>query len=107
MLRAAVARPFALAGGTAGFDVIDLDKELEDTPSADLLATLGDHRRLIEVKSQGATPANRLPPADRSPTVYTRHEFVATLAEPVIAVPDLFDWWRTEDWTTLQRAVLN
>lgn len=123
----------------AGFDVVDLDKELGDTRSADLLATLGDHRRLIEVKSEGRNareslindlrrhiqtwpelrpelPAgggvlvvnhqHRLPPADRSPTVYNRREFVATLTEPVISVRDLFDWWRTEDWTALQCAVL-
>lgn len=114
----------------AGFEVVGLDEELGDTRSADLLATLGDHRRLIEVKSEGRNASeslvndlrrhlqtwpglrpehpvgggvlvvnhqHRLPPSDRSPTVFSRTEFVATLTEPVISVRDLFDWWRTED----------
>jgi hypothetical protein len=124
----------------AGFDVVNLDEELGATLSADLLATLGDHRRLIEVKSAGRKASEtllndlrrhlqtwpelrpelpvgggalivnhqyRLPPADRSPAVYSRREFVATLTEPVIAVQALFDWWRTKDWPFLQRAVMN
>jgi hypothetical protein len=123
----------------AGFDVVDLDEELGDTRSADLLATFGDHRRLIEVKSEGRNASEslinalrrhlqtwpqlrpelpvgggvlvvnhqlRLPPADRSPTVYSRPEFVATLAEPIISTRALFDWWRAEDWTAIQRVVL-
>lgn len=124
----------------AGIDVVDLDEELGDTRSADLLATMGDHRRLIEVKSEGRNAReslvndlrrhlqtwpdlrpelpvgggvlvvnhqHRLPPSDRSPTVYSRPEFVGTLTEPVISVRDLFDWWRTEDWPALRRAVLD
>jgi len=101
--------------------------------------TLGDHRRLIEMKSEGRNAReslvndlrrhlqtwpdlrpeisvgggvlvvnhqHRCPPADRSPTIYSRPEFVATLTEPVIAVRALFDLWRAEDWTALQRFVL-
>ena len=44
----------------AGFDVVNLDEELGGTLSADLLATLGDHRRLIEVKSAGRNASETL-----------------------------------------------
>lgn len=43
---------------TAGFDVVDLDAELGRTVSADLLVTLGAHRRLVGVKSQGRRNAS-------------------------------------------------
>jgi hypothetical protein len=123
----------------AGFDVVDLDVELGDTRSADLLVTLGDHRRLVEVKSEGRNASeslvndllkhlqtwpelrpelpvaggalvvnhqHRLPPDQRSPNIYTRPEFVATLTVPVVTVRDLFDWWKESDWPAIQQAVL-
>lgn len=123
----------------AGFDVVDLDVELGATLSADLLVTVADHRRLVEVKSQGRNASeslvndlfrhlrtwpelrpelpvgggalvvnhqHRLPPDQRSNTVYTRREFVDTLTVPVIAVRDLFDSWKNSDWMAIQRAVL-
>lgn len=48
----------------------------------------------------------RLPPDQRSSTVYTRREFVGTLSVPVIAVRDLFDSWKNSDWVEIQRAIL-
>jgi hypothetical protein len=45
---------------TAGFDVVDLDNELGRTVSADLLVTLGAHRRLVEVKSEGRNASESL-----------------------------------------------
>lgn len=105
----------------------------------DLLVTLGAHRRLVEVKSEGRNASeslvkdllkhlrtwpelrpelpvgggalvinhqHRLPPNERTRALYSRPEFVATLTVPVIAVRDLYDWWRTSDWTAIQRAIL-
>jgi hypothetical protein len=123
----------------AGYDVIDLDVELSGTLSADLLVSLGPHRRLIEVKSQGRNASeslvndllrhmrtwtdlrpdlpsgggvlivnhqHRLPPDQRSQKIYSRPEFVNTLTVPVIAVSELFDWWKNSSWTAIQTAVL-
>jgi hypothetical protein len=125
---------------SAGFDVVDLDAELGRTASADLLATLGDHRWLVEVKSEGRNASeslvndllrhlriwpelrpelpvrngalvvnhqHRLPPNERTRAVYRRQEFINALTVPVIAVHDLFDWWRTSDWPAIQHAVLD
>lgn len=44
----------------AGFDVVDLDVLLGGTVSADLLVSLGAHRRLVEVKSQGRNASESL-----------------------------------------------
>lgn len=44
----------------AGFDVVDLDALLGGTVSADLLVSLGAHRRLVEVKSQGRNASESL-----------------------------------------------
>jgi hypothetical protein len=44
----------------AGFDVVALDKTLGTTSSADLLATYGGERMLVEVKSASGTPGESL-----------------------------------------------
>lgn len=123
----------------AGFDVVDLDAELGRAASADLLVSLGDQRRLVEVKSEGRNASEslvndllkhlrtwpelrpelaagggalvvnhqyRLPPNERTRTVYSRAEFVATLSVQVVTVRDLYDWWRMSNWTEVQRAIL-
>ncbi|MEU3136996.1 hypothetical protein ABZ691_30035 [Streptomyces sp. NPDC006854] len=48
----------------------------------------------------------KLDPAQRTPAVYGRREFVATLQHPVISATALFGWWRTEDWEAVRAAVL-
>lgn len=44
----------------AGFVTLNLDEELGDTRSADLVATLGEHSRLVEVKAAGGSASERL-----------------------------------------------
>jgi hypothetical protein len=129
----------ALVLRDAGFDVTALDQALGATVSADLLASCGGERRLIEVKSAsgnagealveqlqrhlrtwdelrpddpvggGALVVNhqqRTDPGARSPDVYTRPEFVASLPVRVTSSLQLFDWWRHSDWTSIRAAVL-
>jgi hypothetical protein len=124
---------------SAGFTVVNLDSELGGTLSADLLVTLGQERRLVEVKSVSGSASQTLAgkltthllkwpvlrptepvgggalivnheygklPTERSPKVYTDQAFLDTLGFPVLAARDLFDWWRAEDWTAIQQAVL-
>ena len=43
----------------AGFSTVDLDEELGGPRSADLLATLGRHHRLVEVKAAGGSASER------------------------------------------------
>jgi hypothetical protein len=45
---------------TAGFTTINLDDYLGGTRSADLLVTIGQHHRLVEVKSQGGNASESL-----------------------------------------------
>jgi hypothetical protein len=125
---------------SAGFHTVDLDHELGGSKSADLLATRGSSRILIEVKSAtGRAPESltddlqrhlntwpslrpdqpvhgaalvvnhqhRLPLHERSPEIYTRHEFVSTLQFPVISTGTLFEWWRTADWDHIRAALLD
>lgn len=47
-----------------------------------------------------------LAPDQRSPSVYARPEFVATLTVPVLSTCQLFDWWRSGDWTAIREAVI-
>jgi hypothetical protein len=49
---------------------------------------------------------HKLHPGERTPTVYSRPEFVATLTVPVISTVELFGWWRTGDWASIRAAVL-
>jgi hypothetical protein len=49
---------------------------------------------------------HRLEPSERTPAVYARREFVAALTVPVLATPQLFDWWRDSDWPAIRQAVL-
>jgi len=49
---------------------------------------------------------HKLHPAERTATVYSRPEFVAALTVPVISTVQLFNWWRTSDWTSIRTAVL-
>ncbi|MCI4145763.1 hypothetical protein [Streptomyces sp. MMS20-AI2-20] len=48
---------------------------------------------------------HRLHPAERPAEVYQRR-VVDALPFPVIASGDLFHWWRTQDWSAVQAAVL-
>ena len=48
----------------------------------------------------------RLPPDERSTSVYTRPEFVAALTAPVLSTSQLFDWWCESNWTAIHEAVL-
>ena len=61
-----------------------------------VVATLGAHRRLVEVPSTGGVlvvdPERRPPEGDDEP--------------PVIAPRALFDWWRASDWGSIRAAVL-
>jgi len=45
-------------------------------------------------------------PSERTPHVYTRAEFVATLQVPVVSTLELFHWWRDEDWAAIRAAIL-
>ena len=123
----------------AGFAVVGLDELLGDTASANLLASYGSERRLVEIKSASGNageslvgqlerhlqtwpqlrpgePAgggvlvvnhqHRLEPAERTPSVYARQEFIATLGVPVLSTRQLFDWWRDSDWAAIRKAVL-
>lgn len=123
----------------AELTVVDLDTDLGDTASADLLVSAGSVRRLVEVKgASGAAseklvghlerhlatwpylrPAepvtggvlvvnhqHRLHPTERSERVYSRREFVAALAVPVISTVELFRWWRAGDLSAIRAAVL-
>jgi hypothetical protein len=123
----------------AGFAVVELDKALGDTKSADLLITYGGERRLVEIKSASGVAGerlvadldrhlatwpqlmpeepvdggvlvvnhqHRLDPYERRAEVYTRPEFVAALANPVIDTRQLLDWWRMSDWEALRAKVL-
>ncbi|MEU7646892.1 hypothetical protein [Streptomyces huasconensis] len=49
---------------------------------------------------------HRLDPAERSPEVYQRREFIDALTFPVLATGQLFNWWRTQDWLAVRTAVL-
>jgi hypothetical protein len=62
---------------------------------------------------QGSTPVeggalvlnhqHRSAPHERSPKPYSRPEFLAAQAEPVITTLDLFEAWREEDLKTIRR----
>lgn len=52
---------------------------------------------------------HKLHPSERSPEAYSRPEFVASLeSSPVtlIGTVQLFNWWRSADWTAIRTAVL-
>jgi hypothetical protein len=49
---------------------------------------------------------HRLEPDERTPSVYTRQEFIATLTVPVVSTRQLFDWWRDSDWVAIREAIL-
>ncbi|MHA4820149.1 hypothetical protein ACXZ65_38025 [Streptomyces aculeolatus] len=49
---------------------------------------------------------HKLPPSERTASVYTRHEFVAALPVPVLSTVELFHWLRAEDWAAIRTAVL-
>ncbi|WP_152690514.1 hypothetical protein [Jiangella alkaliphila] len=48
----------------------------------------------------------RTDPSLRHTQVYTRAEFVASLAVAVVSTRELFDWWRRGDWESIQHAIL-
>jgi hypothetical protein len=134
-LVAAVAQVLA----DAGLTITDLDRELGATESADLLATDGPERRLIEVKSAGGSAGeklvdflrkhletwptlrpglsvgggvlivnhqHKLPPQERTATVYDRKAFVDSLAWPVLSTGQLYAWWRVADWQAIRDAII-
>jgi hypothetical protein len=123
----------------AGLAVVDLDRVLGATDSADLLVTGGTRRRLVEVKSAGGAASeklvdslrkhletwptikpdlpvdggtlivnhqHKLAPQQRAATVYSHKVFTDSLTFPVISTRDLFEWWRTANWTAICDAVL-
>ncbi|MER7755232.1 hypothetical protein [Kitasatospora sp. NPDC097643] len=47
----------------------------------------------------------KIPPARRDAKVYTDRAFAEALAVPVIGSTHPFDWWRSEDWEAVRRAV--
>ncbi|WP_206307371.1 hypothetical protein [Streptomyces sp. ICN441] len=52
---------------------------------------------------------HKLHPSERSADVYSRPEFVASLARgpvTVISTVELFNWWRAGNWTAIHAAVL-
>jgi hypothetical protein len=49
---------------------------------------------------------HRLHPSERAPDVYSRPEFVTALPFPVVSTVQLFEWWRSEDWTAMRTTVL-
>jgi hypothetical protein len=49
---------------------------------------------------------HRVDRAQRPTEVYQRKEFVDALTFPVLTSGQLFDWWRAQDWSVLQTAVL-
>jgi len=44
-------------------------------------------------------------PLDRSPTPYSRPEFVASLTFPVLTTMQLFEWWRQDDYAAIRSAI--
>jgi len=50
---------------------------------------------------------HRLHPSERTARVYSRPEFLNALSVTVISTVELFNWWRTSDWTSIQAAVLD
>lgn len=65
--------------------------------------------RPSEPVTQGLLIVNhqhKLNPADRTPQVYSRPEFVQALNVRVLSALELFEHWRTEDWAGLRSAVL-
>jgi hypothetical protein len=49
---------------------------------------------------------HRLHPSERTEQVYSRPEFLAALRVTVLSTLDLFRWWRAENWTAIQTAVM-
>jgi hypothetical protein len=49
----------------------------------------------------------RTDPSDSSASAYTRPEFIASIAVPVVSARQLFDWWRQSDWPAIRRTVLD
>jgi hypothetical protein len=49
---------------------------------------------------------HKLHPSDRTAQVYSRPEFVAALPFTVLSTVDLFNWWRTENWAEIRKAIL-
>jgi hypothetical protein len=45
-------------------------------------------------------------PAQRTPRVYSRPEFVATLRLLVVSTLELFYWWRDENWNAIRACIL-
>lgn len=112
-----------------GFDVVDLDKEVQNTRIVDLLVSMSDHRPLIKIKSEGQNACESIVhdlrrhvqtwPEDLSAVACLPSAINIAVSKPtvphrriadrgrrhagdlVIAVRGLFDWWRTEDLRTV------
>lgn len=50
---------------------------------------------------------HRLPPGERSASVYSRPEFLAALSTPVLSTRQLFDWWRASEWAAIRNAMFD
>ncbi|MDG4834204.1 hypothetical protein O7627_33610 [Solwaraspora sp. WMMD1047] len=49
---------------------------------------------------------HKLHPSERTSQVYSRPEFVASLPFTVLSTVTLFNWWRTEEWAGIRKAIL-
>jgi hypothetical protein len=90
-------------------------KSASGTPREDLVATLQRHLatwpqlRPNEPVAGGVLVVNhqhKLHPSERAPDVYSRPEFVAALPFSVLSAKQLFQWWRSKDWSAIRGAVL-
>lgn len=87
------------AGGNANERLADaLRKHLRTWPQMNPKAPA--HGAALVVNHQ-----HKLPPSDRTRTVYHREEFIDSLEFPVVSTPELFDAWRRADWPTIRDLI--
>jgi hypothetical protein len=88
------------ASGAAGEHLVgDLQRHLTTWPQL----------RPDEPVTRGVLIVNhqhKLHPTERAEHVYSRPEFVATLAITVVSTLELFHWWRAADWTAIRTRIL-
>jgi hypothetical protein len=88
------------ASGSASEDFVgDLKRHLETWPQLRPSEPVGGGVLIVNHQ-------HKLEPYERSSAVYSRPEFVESLAVPVLSTRELFEWWRTSDWTSMREAVL-
>lgn len=83
------------ANGAASESLVaDLDRHLKTWP--ELKSDLPADGGMLVVNHQLSRT-----PTDRPAAIYTREEFVDSLASPVIAARTIFDIWREQDWSAM------